>query len=297
MAHAVLERLGGSTRVVRGPANVGLFEAEDGKAVLIDSGNDDDSGRRLLRFCEAEGLKLSLIVNTHSHADHCGGNAFLQSHTACRIAATGPEAAIIETPVLEPSYLWGGYPLLPLRNKFLMAKPSRVTDPLTPPCDVPGTALKALPLGGHSYAMAGVMTPDRVFFAADSIASIDVIKKYHVFFLYDIAAQLETLDALEVLDADWIVPSHAEPSRDMASLIEVNRAKIVEIADFLVGSCAEPMTQEALLAGLALHYGIALNHQQFVLLGATVRSYLAWLGQSRLVSSRLEAGKLLFERI
>jgi hypothetical protein len=41
------------------------------------------------------------------------------------VAATREEAAFIETPLLEPSLLWAGVPTAALRNKFLMAKPSR----------------------------------------------------------------------------------------------------------------------------------------------------------------------------
>ncbi len=283
--------------IARGPANVGLFECGGGKAVLIDSGNDDDTGRKLLRYCESQDLSLTHILNTHSHADHCGGNAFIQGRTSCRIAATRAEAAFIETPAIEPSYLWGGYPLPSLRNKFLMAKPSRVTDILDPPCDVPDTDIKAQLLGGHFLAMAGYMTPDRVFFAADTLASVAILEKYHVLFLYDIAAELESLRALAELDADWIVPSHAEPSRNIGTLVDANRSKIEEIAEFLVTCCATPASSEELLSSIAQRYGIELNHQQYVLIGATLRSYLAWLCDRRVVSSRLEAGRLLFERI
>ena len=141
MASLELTHLSGSTHVLRSPTNVGVIATVDGKAVLIDSGNDDDAGRKILRACEAAGLLVSHIANTHSNADHCGGNAFIQSRTQCRIAAPRPEAFFIENPVLEPSFLWGGFPLPSLRNKFLMAKASRVTDLLEAPCHVPGIDL------------------------------------------------------------------------------------------------------------------------------------------------------------
>jgi len=296
MAALTLERLAGQTWIVRGPTNVGVVETGQGEALLIDSGNDGDAGRKLLRACESAGLRIRGIANTHSNADHCGGNAFIQARTQCRIMATAAEAAFIEEPRLEPSYLWGGFPLPSLRHKFLMAEASRVTDVIAPPCLLPGSEVRALPLPGHFLAMAGFMTSDSVFFAADTMASPEILAKYHVFYLYDVAAFLATLDTLAGLEAEWIVPSHAPPTRDVGALVQVNRAKILEIASYIVEACAAPATSEKVLAGLAAHFHIELTHTQYVLLGSTVRSYLAWLVQEKSLSSRIEEGYLLFER-
>lgn len=296
MPGPAFERVEGSTYVLRGPANVGLVELGDGRAVLIDAGNDDDAGRKILKACDAMGLSIAHIANTHSNADHCGGNAFIQARARCGISATRVEAAFIETPVLEPSYLWGGFPPLPMRNKFLMAKPSRVTDLLEPPCSVPGLPLQAVPLPGHFLGMVGFMTPDQVFFAADTVASAEILSKYHVFYLYDIAAHLRTLEALAALEARWIVPSHAAPTQDIRPLVAINKAKIEEIAAWLLESCRTPATPEDLLAGLCAHYGIELNHAQYVLVGSTLRSYLAWLLDRGEIGTRFEAGRMLVER-
>jgi len=160
---------------------------------------------------------VSLIANTHSNADHCGGNAFIQARTGLQDRGIETRIGIYrESRFVEPSFLWGGYPLPPLRNKFLLAKSSRVTDLLDAPCPVPGTGIHAFPLPGHFIGMVGFMTPDKVFFAADAVASPEILKKYSYYFVYDVAAHLTMLDALARIDADWIVPSHAEPARDAA---------------------------------------------------------------------------------
>ena len=65
----------GGTYAILSPANVGLY-VKNGAAMLIDSGSDPSAGRKILRLAEAEGWDIKLIVNTHFHADHIGGNAF-----------------------------------------------------------------------------------------------------------------------------------------------------------------------------------------------------------------------------
>ena len=303
MAELQLTLLGGSTFVAKGPTNIGLFVAQSeragqpGRAVLVDSGNDDDAGKKILRACDSAGLKVSHIANTHSNADHCGGNALLQARTGCRIAAPRLEAAFIEEPIREAAFLWGGFPPPPLRNKFLVAKPSRVTDLLEAPCAVPDAGIEAIPLPGHFLGQVGYLTPDRVFFAADSAASPAILTKYKYYVVYDVAAHLSTLDMLATLDVDWIVPSHAEPTREAGPLVEANKATILGIGDRILELCGRgDATSETLVERLASSLGLELNHTQHALLGLTLRSYLSWHADRGLVISHIEKNRLLFER-
>ncbi|MBD5424521.1 MAG: MBL fold metallo-hydrolase, partial [Allobaculum sp.] len=111
---------------IQSPAKIGLVRLNDKDVCLIDSGNDKDAGRKIRQLLNAKGWHLTAIYNTHSNADHIGGNKYLQAQTGCKIYAPGMEEAFTHYPVLEPSFLYGGYPCKELRHKFLMAQPSQV---------------------------------------------------------------------------------------------------------------------------------------------------------------------------
>lgn len=310
------ERLAGNTFVARGPTNLGLCSLGQGGssyALAIDSGGDEDAGRRVVREAERLGLRLTALLNTHSNADHCGGNAFVRRRTGCAIVATEIEAAFLQFPQLEPSFLAGAYPQKALRNKFLMAPPSRATQLIEPPCalefgeggapriSAPNSAgprsgaLSIVALPGHYFGMVGALTPEGVFFIADALAGAPIIEKYAVYFFYDLAGELETLSMLERAEAEWFVPSHAEPVRDIKPLVALNRDTIFQIADYIVW-LAEGASLEDIVAGVCARYSIALNADQHVLVGSTIRSYLSWLCDQGRLEYGFERNRMIFRK-
>uniref|UniRef100_UPI00195D1D7A MBL fold metallo-hydrolase n=1 Tax=Oscillibacter sp. CU971 TaxID=2780102 RepID=UPI00195D1D7A len=97
---------------IQSPAKIGLARLDGQEVCLIDSGNDKDAGRKVRQLLDTNSWRLTAIYNTHSNADHIGGNRYLQGQTGCMIYAPGIDCAFTRHPVLEPSFLYGGYPCL-----------------------------------------------------------------------------------------------------------------------------------------------------------------------------------------
>ncbi|MGC9372117.1 MAG: MBL fold metallo-hydrolase [Thermovirgaceae bacterium] len=290
--------VGGSTWYVPGPVNVGVFVAEDNRAVLVDSGGDESFGRKLFRLIEARGWNLEMIVNTHSNADHIGGNAYLQKKTGCRIAAARKEAAFIEDPLLEPAFLWGGFPFKKLRNKFLQAQPSKVTDLLSAGGDVPGFQLETVPLPGHFLEMIGVRTPDGVFFAADTVFSEKIIEKYGVTFCFDVERALETLEGLPCIPARLYVPAHAEPALDITTLARLNREALETVGETVAGLCREkPRCFEEILQAVTNRWSLVLDANQYVLVGSTLRAHLSRLSDLGRIGPDFDGGRMVWKAL
>lgn len=287
-----LHQVGENTFYIDCPAKMGVYRTAPDEAVLIDSGNDKEAGKKALRRFEEQGWRLRAVYSTHSNADHIGGNNLLAARTGCPLYAAGLEAAFTRTPILEPSFLYGGYPPKALRNKFLMAQPSEAL-PLTP--DVLPQGLSSFPLPGHFFDMVGFRTDDGVVFAADALVGGATLEKYHVSFVYDVRAYLDSLDSLCAMEASLFVPSHAEPVTDIAPLAAQNRQKIEELLNLIPTlSHGEPATFEELLCLLFTHYGLEMDFNQYVLVGSTLRSYLAYLLDTGRMTASFSQNRLLW---
>ena len=278
---------------IESPAKIGLIKLNETDVCLIDSGNDKDAGRKVRQLLDANGWRLTAIYNTHSHADHIGGNQYLQKQTGCKIYAPGVECDFTRHPILEPSLLYGGYPCKELRHKFLMAQPSDAQE-LTQEALPEG--IQIIPLPGHCYDMVGFRTSDDVVYLADCLSSRETLDKYQIGFIYDVASYLQTLETVKAMQARLFVPAHAAASEEIASLAQYNMDKVYEIAEKILDICKEPLCFESILQRLFSAYGLVMTFEQYVLVGSTVRSYLAWLKETGRLNVLFENHMMLWQR-
>lgn len=278
---------------IQSPAKIGLYRLNESDVCLIDSGNDKDAGRKVRQILDANRWKLTAIYNTHSNADHIGGNEYLQKQTGCAVYAPGIDCDFTRHPILEASFLYGGYPCKDLRHKFLLARPS---DAQYLTKDVLPAGFEIINLPGHFFDMVGFRTPDNVVFLADCLSSRETLNKYQIGFIYDVAAYLKTLEMVKTLKARMFVPAHAEAAEDISTLAQYNIDKVGEIAGEIIDLCKEPLCFEAILQRLFSRYSLTMNFEQYVLVGSTVRSYLAWMKDTGTLNVRYEDNMLLWDR-
>ncbi len=288
-----LTQVGRQSYYISSPAKIGIYTPDCGSAYLIDSGSDKDAGRKARQILEKNGWTLRGILTTHSNADHIGGCRYLQQQTGCKVFAPGIERAFTEHTILEPSFLYGGYPPSDLRHKFLLAQECAAAD--VTDADFPAE-VECIPLPGHFFHMTGYRLPDGTVFTADCVSSKETLDKYQIGFIYDVKAYLETLDKAASMDGRVFVPSHAEVCDSMGELARINREKVLEIADRIAALCDTPMNFEAILQRLFRDYGLTMDFAQYVLVGSTVRSYLSFLRDAGRLDVEFADGLMLWKK-
>jgi len=326
-----LNKITASTFYLDGAVNLGLVTAAPDRAVLIDTGLDESVGRKVRALLAAQGLRLEAIVITHAHADHCGGAPFLAKATGAKVYAPALEKAVLEAPILEPVYLFGGaYPPAALRSKFFLAPGVRVDETigLVGPGEVGVLAevragataaapeladfgVEFLPLPGHTLGQVGVSAPG-VLFCADAVVGPEVVEKHGVPLNADIARTLATFDVLDGFGEGEVggapvhlpaatmlfVPAHGRPVADIRPVVAANRRRVKATIDLILGLLERPRTAEEVLAAVGQATGVTITDLgQYYLMHLTVMAYLGCLLDGGRIATGYEANRQLFGRI
>lgn len=286
-------KLGLKSYYIKDINNIGVYLYDKDSVYLIDSGNDKDKGKKILKIIKENGWNVAGIINTHSHADHIGGNKIIQDREQSVILSHGIERAFIENPILEPTILYGSKPIKALNNKFLLADSSHsieIEDNLP-------NNLEYIELKGHTFDMVGIKTDDNVYYLGDCLVGKNTIDKYHIFFIQDIKEYLKTLDFLKTLKGKYYVLSHVELTDDLTELIELNKNKINEICDKICSFSQIEHSFEEILKFIFDEYNLKMDETQYVLVGSTIKSYLTYLLEENRINYKFKNNKMYWSTI
>ncbi len=299
MAAPSLVRLAPDAYYLPGAVNVGVITNDAGDALLLDTGGDKDYGRAIRKAVEEAKLRPVAILNTHSHADHYGGNDYLARNLNLPVWAPTFEEAILRYPYLEPMYLYGGAaPLAGLRNKWLEAKSSpvdHVYEVEDGPLSVGPFEVTRHVTSGHAVAQVAIGFGP-VCYAADAFFGSEVLAKYEIPFVHDVAGQLATLDRLLSLPYDIFVPGHGEPTTNVAEAVESNRVYIRRTIEWVHAAVSDgATTSEVVHRVTARLEAPPSNLSTYFLMHSCVLAYLSYLTAQGQVAPIVEAGALRWE--
>jgi glyoxylase-like metal-dependent hydrolase (beta-lactamase superfamily II) len=279
-------------------SNVGALVV-DGRALMIDTGLDESTVKKVLRELDALEVELSALIITHGHADHFGGAAWLVERANVSVYAPPLEDAFVAHPMLEPLFLYGGAaPIAELQDKFTLAEVVNApVQPLLPGAqEICSFPLEVIPLPGHAPAQIGIGWK-RVLYSGDAVFPTSTLERHPILFCHDLDAWLETLARLPALDYDWFVPGHGKPVQDVAPLAAANAARLEEIRSLVWEALEVPCSSQDVLRAVAAHYGVEFLAPQFFLLSlTTIRAALTSLQRQKEARIVMEENHLRWER-
>jgi len=262
-----MEHIRGNSYYLPSQVVIGGYKVDD-TLILFDSGNDDSSARKAIR--DFDEINVIAVFNTHSHADHCGGNQYLPRQFSATVYAPVIENAFIEAPILEPTYLYGAYPMKPLQNKFLMARPSKVMhliedeSPIAITINGVDHMIKPVSLRGHSPNQYGYITPDGIAYLGDALIAEEMIDKHPLIFTYDVTEHYQSLEKLKTLTASGYVIAHGGFYESIEGLIHAN-IEALDLTQNLIkqkisqGTCTFDELHKHLADTVDLHENLGQN--------------------------------------
>lgn len=222
--------------------SIGLYELAENRVVLLDSGLDESTAKKVNNALKDNKQTVIAIINTHHHADHCGGNAFFQKqYPNIKIYATEREKIFIQYPDMQPlCFCSGAYPFKELRVKYLQPAESIVTDEIKPYQDqsleIEDSFFQIVTLPGHTAGMIGIITPDNVLYCGDAFFGGDTFKKHGVLYYSNIETALASFEKLKTLNMRGCVFYHgAYIMADEVSLAaDAHKTRLLETAETIL---------------------------------------------------------------
>lgn len=292
---------------ISGPTNIGIIEEQlsDTKSNLymIDSGCNTEDGKRIFteitEYFSKKDITIKAIINTHSHADHCGANNYIQQKTNCEIWITENEQGSLINPFLQPIISWGGNPLPEINSSYYVAEktvPNKIINTNEKLTLNNGIKLSFINLPGHYFEMIGILCEDnnkKVLFASDGIFGRKNIGKYWIPFLYDVKEFKNSLDTISSLNADFCIPGHGEPTSQIEETVELNKIAIISNEQCILEALKyKEQTQEDILKYVADKNEINLHIAQYMLIGCTIKAYLTFLYNEGKISYHIKENKM-----
>lgn len=193
---------------------------------LVDSGYQSHAGQTLALVQAAlGGRSLDLLINTHLHSDHCGGNALLQQTYACRTLIPLAEAPAVQN--------WDE-DLLSYRATGQQCQ--RFTFDA---CIAPGDTLTLAGLEWQVLAAAGHDPHSMILYCASEaiLISADALWQHGFGVIFPelegnsgFAEQAAVLELIASLDLRLVIPGHGAPFTDVPAALARARSRLDYLA-------------------------------------------------------------------
>ncbi|MGS0764562.1 MBL fold metallo-hydrolase [Syntrophomonas curvata] len=296
-----LIRINGNSFYIPGSTNTGAFLFKDKYSLITDSGDSNQAARKIQENLEVDGFKIKYVINTHSHMDHCGGNAYLkEKYPGSVFFASRSAQLFIENAFLFPLYIYGGKPPEQLSHGFVRDKSivpdNTVTEGII---RINDEKFEVFSLNGHAPGQVGIGTRDRVGYLGDALFSRENIGKYSFPFLFDIEAQYETLDKIPALNYDYFVLGHGEQvyeKEEIENLVRLNRSNLDDYLNISLELLEQPHSREELLEEIIILKDLCPDFREYFFLSSTMAAMLSFLILKNQVEYQLESGRLFYYR-
>jgi len=240
-------------------SNTLLLQSAD-QAAVIDTGYATHA-EQLLRLVrqQLQGQSLDLLINTHLHSDHCGGNALLQSHFD-QLAVHVPASQFSTVNIWDPQFLT--FELTGQTCERFKASQSVFNDQFLTICGLDWLAMAS---PGHDNDSFMLYQPDHeVLLSADALWENGFGVVFPEFLGGDgFQGIASTLDDIEKRHVKCVLPGHGRAFTDVNQALSLARSKL----DYF---SKQPDKHALYAAKVLLKFKLMELHQQ------ELGTFLAW---------------------
>lgn len=306
-------------------ANLGLY-VHKRRGVLIDSGYTEEDANWIAELLDSEAIRLEAILHTHAHPDSSGASSYLRKRYGCKVLISQAQRTFLEHPnrsnyiqmvqaavekekeeaeaeqaakTSEGEEIVPSKELMPkeifIKKAVVEPKPCQVDgvlDPNRPYTMSTGKTFSMIDLSGHVVGQYGIVTPDQVFFIADSLYTFDELAEKPIPYIESVEQFKKSLDTLLKTPYSKFLPTHGKPLEfSISHEVLFHQRQLEMIEQAIILHLQLPHTREELVALLFATFGIAQTIPNFYMMTSTIVSFLNYLKRLNKITIIHEDGK------
>lgn len=239
-----LIKVGERTYYVSCPTNIGIYKISDTDVCLINSGNDNEISKNILKILSKNGWSLKVIINTHSNTQGVNTDNFLRIRTGCKIYTPNEKSAYSSFTKLKPAFLYGGRGYKEIRKKHSFDA-FGLTEEFSE--NVIPNGIELVQLDGLTFNMVAVKTSDGVWFLSDSLISENTMADNSFLCAVDLRKRLCCIEKIKTLKGVLFIPSYSDVTDNIIPLAEESCSKISETVGRVKALCVTPITLDEII--------------------------------------------------
>lgn len=291
MKNEIINIKGNTYCIDTGMSYIPFYQINDDEIVMLDTGWKDE--REILNeVLNKLNVKVVGIINTHSHVDHAGNNAYLKEKYNAVIAMTSHEATICSNSFSLKTYYYNiCLEMVESHFKDIICETDIIIGDNWKSVHICGVKFGVVQTPGHSPGHICIITPDNVGYLGDCIISKDVMEGAKMPYAFILKKDLETKKMLHSLKCDKYMLSHRGTFDSIDDLIEENIEFYKSRAEAVKNQIKGKMTREEIMKATMDSFGMFLKPdsiKKFFVMERMIACYIDYLVETGQVGIAIE---------
>jgi glyoxylase-like metal-dependent hydrolase (beta-lactamase superfamily II) len=279
-----------------GMTYIPFYKINDEEIIMLDTGWKKGEREGIENILESSNFKIKAILNSHSHTDHIGNNAYFKKKYNSIIAMSTREALICSSAVDFKLY-YQSQALKDIKEHYgyMACRADIMIDDKEENLELCGIDFKIIHTPGHSPGHICIITPDNVAYLGDCLISYEVMRGAKMPYAYILSEDIKSKSKLYDLNFSKYIVAHKGIYDNIKKLIDDNIDFYENRAIRIYEVINDAMTMEDIMKAVIESFHIRVdNIHRYYFIERMLKSYVEFLYETEKLKIIVDDGFLKY---